>query len=248
MLNLGANPAAAMAPAHGDGPVKRSPWIGLAALAVLLAACHRPVVKDQTAAAPVAVGPERAGPVHWNATTGGFDLGGKPLKTAKLWTFDGATDGFTAVGSRISPAPGQGINLTVADPTIRSPKGLNVPGGQYSLVLVRLTRTAAASDWDGALYYSTPTHGEAISFLGKPVSGADPKVGETTTLVYDMSHQALGGPDWMQSTIDQIRFDVEDKPGGAFVIRQIAIAENPDPTALASAAAPPAPAAPALKP
>lgn len=224
--------------------MKRLPWFALAATAVLLAACHRPVVKDQSSAAPAPVGAERAGPVRWNAATGGFELGGKPLKTVKLWTFDGSTEGFTAVGSRISPAPGQGINLAIADPTIRSPKGLNVPGGQFPLVLVRLTRTAAASDWDGALYYSTATHGETIGFLGKPLSGADPKVGETTILVYDMSRQALGGPDWTRSKIDQIRFDVEDRPGGAFVIRQIAIAENPDPAALEPAAAPP----PAPKP
>jgi hypothetical protein len=249
MLNLKANPVAVATPANGDRPVKRLPWIGLAAVAVLLAGCHRPAIKDQSAAA-VPVGPERAGSVHWNAATGGFELGGKLLKTAKLWTFDGSTDGFTTVTSHIAPAPGQGVSVAIVDPTIRSPKGLNVPGGQYSLVLVRLTRTAPASDWDGALYYSTPVHGEAIGFLGKPLSGADPKVGETTTLVYDMSHQALGGPDWMQSTIDRIRFDLEDKRGGAFVIRQIAIAENPNPAGLAPGAAtgPPAPpAAPAPK-
>lgn len=220
--------------------MKRLPWIGLVALAVLMTACHRPAVKDQSAAAPVPVGPERAGPVRWNAAAGGFELGGKPLKTVKLWTFDGSTEGFTTVGSRISPAPGQGISVAIADPTLRSPKGLNVPGGQYPLVLVRLTRTAPASAWDGALYYSTAAHGEAISYLGKPLSGADPKVGETTTLVYDMSHQVLGGQDWVQSTIDQIRFDLEDRPGGAFLIRQIAVAENPDPGALTPASTAPA--------
>jgi hypothetical protein len=246
MLNLRSIPAARAAAANGDRLVKRLSWIGpsvaLAAVLGLLAACHRPADK---ARAPAAAGPavERAGPVRWNAAAGGFELGGKPLKTVKLWTFDGSTEGFTAMGSRIAPAPGQGIIVTVADPTIRSPRGLNVPGGQYPLVLVRLTRTAPAAGWDGALYYSTGGHSEAISFLGKPLSGADPKVGETTTLVYDMSRQAAGAPDWTQSTIDQIRFDVEDRPGGAFVIHQIAIAEDPDPAALAPAT-PPAPAAP----
>jgi hypothetical protein len=239
MLNLTANPAAAAASAHGDRPVKRLIWIGLAATAVLLASCHRPADKAQAiAAAPV--GAERDGPVHWNAATGGFEFNGRALKTAKLWTFDGSTDGFTAMGSKVTPAAGQGIAVTIADPTIRSPKGLNVPGAQYPVVLVRLTRTAAASAWDGALYYSTAAHGETINFLGKPTSGGDPKVGETTTLVYDMSHQALGGPDWVASTINQIRFDIEDRPGGAFVIRQIAITEPLDPTAAIS----PPPAAP----
>jgi hypothetical protein len=224
--------------------VKRLTWIGLAAVAALLASCHRPVDKAQVAA--VAAGPERDSPVRWNATTGGFEFNGRALKTAKLWTFDGSTDGFTVMGSKIAPAAGSGIAVSIADPIIRSPKGLNVPGGQYPVVLVRLTRTAAASAWDGALYYSTASHGETINFLGKPTSGADPKVGETTTLVYDMSHQALGGPDWMQQTINQIRFDLEDKPGGAFVIRQIAMTEPLDPTTSAAPAA--APASSASKP
>jgi hypothetical protein len=226
--------------------VKRLTWIGLAAVAALLAACHRPADKAQVPVPLVAAGPERDSPVHWNATTGGFEFNGRALKTAKLWTFDGSTDGFTAMGSKITPTTSSGISVTIADPTIRSPKGLNVPGGQYPVVLVRLTRTAAASAWDGALYYSTAAHGETINFLGKPTSGADPKVGETTTLVYDMSHQALGGPDWMQQTINQIRFDIEDRPGGVFVIREIAISEPLDPTASVSrpagSAPPPSPA------
>ena len=224
--------------------MKRLPWIGLV-LAVALAACGRP--SDTAKPAPAtASGPlvERASPIRWNAASGGFELAGKPLKTVKLWTFDGSTEGFTPVRSKIIPAPGSGISVTLADPTVRSPKGLNVPGGQFSLVLVRLTRTAPASAWDGALYYSTANHGEGIGFFGKPLSGADPAVGETTTLVYDMSRQASGGPDWTQSTIDQIRLDLEDRAGGAFLIRQIAIAENPDPAALG----PVAPATPTSQP
>jgi len=250
MLNQSANPVAKAAHAHGDRLVTRLTWIGpaigLTAAAVVLASCHRKAEEAQAPAAPpVAAESERTSPVHWNAAAGAFELGGKALKTVKLWTFDGSTDGFTALGTRIAPAAGQGITVTIADPTIRSPKGLNVPGQQYALVLVRLTRVQAGSGWDGALYYSTANHPETINFLGKPLSGANPKVGETTTLVYDMSRQALGAPDWSQSTIDQIRFDIEDKPGGVFVIRQVAIAENPDPAALAPMAAPAAAPAPA---
>lgn len=228
--------------------MKRLPWIGpflTFALTLALAACGRPT--DTAKPPPAAAsGPlvERAGPIRWNAASGAFELAGKPLKTVKLWTFDGSTEGFTPVGSKVVPAPGAGIAVTLADPTLRSPKGLNVPGGQYPLVLVRLTRTAAGVAWDGALYYSTAAHGEGIGFFGKPLSGASPAVGETTTLIYDMSRQANGGPDWTASTIDQIRLDLEDRPGGAFLIRQIAIAENPDPAALG----PVAPAKPAEPP
>jgi len=232
--------------------VKRSAWPLLVALAVL-SACGRPAETSKVPASAPASAPvvERAGAVRWNAASGGFELNGKPVKTLKLWTFDGSTEGFTPVGSKVSPAPGSGLSVIVADPTLRSPKGLNVPGGQFPLVLVRLTRTQPGAAWDGALYYSTAAHAETINFFGKPQSGADPKPGETTTLVYDMSKQAAGGSDWMQSTIDQIRLDLEDRPGGAFVIHQVAIAENPDAAAgppPAAPSAPPAADAKALKP
>jgi hypothetical protein len=240
--------------------VKRLNGLGLIALTVLLASCHRPVTQAKApadaapaaaTAAPVPIGVEKPGPVRWNATTGGFELNGKPMKTAKLWTFEGSTDGFTGIGSAILPAPGQGLAVTLADPTLRSPKGLDVPGATYPLVVVRLTRTAPGAVWDTALYYATAGHGEAIKFFGKPAAGANPAVGETATLVYDMGKLVQGGSDWTQSMIGQIRLDLEDKPGGAFVIRQIAIAENPDPTAFGPAT--PAPAetpveTPAAKP
>jgi hypothetical protein len=230
--------------------LKRLTWVSFAALAVL-AACSRPSETSKSAPPPAVAGPivERPGPVTWNASANTFELAGHPLKALKVWTFDGSTDGFTPVGSKVTPAAGSGLSVIVADPTLRSPKGLNVPGGQYPLVLVRLTRTQAGALWDGALYYSTEGHPEGIGFFGKPIAGADPKLGETTTLVYDMSRQANGAPDWTQSTIDRIRLDLEDRPGGAFLIRQIAITDDPDASALATgAAAPAAPAAAAAAP
>jgi hypothetical protein len=229
--------------------VKFSFWIGLVATAAVLAACDGPARQgkaDVSAAAPVV---ERAGPIRWNATTGGFELNGKPLKSEKLWTFDGSTDGFTAVDSKVSPAPGQGLAVQVVGPVLRSPRELGVQGGRFPLVLVRLTRTTLGQDWDGALYYSTANHGETVAFVGKPVFGADPALHETTTLVYDMSRQAAGAPDWKQSVVDQIRIDLEDKPGGAFTILQVAMVENPGDVDLAPPpAAPPAPAKPSGPP
>lgn len=219
--------------------MKHLSWIGLAVAAALLAACGRPA--DQNQAPSVATGPvvERAGPVAWNAVTGGFELSGRPLKTVKLWTFDGSTDGFTGGRSAVAPAPGQGLAVTVVDPSLRSPTGLNVPGSQYSQVIVRLTRIAEGGAWDGALYYATAAHPESAAFLAKP-TGAQPALGETVTLVYDMSRPAAGAGDWLASRIDQIRFDLEDKAGARFVIHQVAIAENPN-------AAPPPKAEPATE-
>jgi hypothetical protein len=207
--------------------VKLLSWIGLAAAAALRAACGRPAEQGQSPSAAAGPTVERAGPVAWNAATGGFELSGKPLRTAKLWTFDGSTDGFTGGRSVVAPTPGQGLAVTIVDPALRSPAGLDVPGGQYSLMIVRLTRLAVGGAWDGALYYTTAAHPESPAFLAKP-SGAQPALGETVTLVYDMSRLAAGGGDWLASRIDQIRFDLEDKAGARFVIHQVAIAENPN--------------------
>jgi hypothetical protein len=221
-------------------------WTGLAVAAALLAACSRPA--EQSQAPSVAAGPtvERTGPVAWNPAAGGFELSGRPLKTAKLWTFDGSTDGFTGGRSAVTPAQGEGLAVTIVDPSLRSPAGLDVPGGQYSQVIVRLTRVADGGAWDGALYYATAAHPESGAFLAKP-TGAQPALGETVTLVYDMSRPAAGAGDWLASRIDQIRFDLEDKAGARFVIHQVAITENPNaapppkPAPEPDAATPPAP-------
>jgi hypothetical protein len=207
----------------------------------LLAACDR---KSETPAAAVAAAPvERAGPVTWDAQAGAFKLAGAPLRAVKMWTFRGSTDGFTGLNSKLEPQ-GDGMLVTIADPSIRTPKGLGVSGAEGNLVLVRLTRVGAGEPWDGGLYYTTANHGEAIEYLGKPIHGAAPKLNETVTLVYDMQNQTIGAPDWTSSTIDQVRFDIEGKPGGKFLIHQVAIVQNPNPAAFA----PPAPAAPATAP
>ena len=248
MLNRHVHPAEARLHSGETTHVKLVSWIGLAAAAAFLAACGRH--SDTPPPAPVAA-VEKPGPVAWNAASGGFDLAGRPLKAVKLWTFDGSTDGFTGGRSKVAPAPGQGLSLALVDPSLRSPTGLNVPGGQFSLVIVRITRTGVGAGWDGALYYATAAHPESASFLAKPEGGAQPGLNETVTLVYDMSRLAAGGGDWLASNIDQLRFDIEDKPGGQFVIHQIAIAENPNaapPPKAEAAAEPPAASATAAKP
>jgi hypothetical protein len=207
--------------------VKFLSWIGLVVAAALLVACARPSEQAKAPSRPLGPTVERAGPVAWNAATGGFELSGRPLKTVKLWTFDGSTDGFTGGRSAVTPAQDQGLAVTVVDPSLRSPAGLDVPGGQYSQVIVRLTRIADGGGWDGALYYSTAAHPESAAFLAKP-AGAPPGVGETATLVYDMSRPAAGGGDWLASRIDQLRFDLDDKAGARFLIHQVAVAENPN--------------------
>lgn len=214
--------------------------VALASVLLLgLAACDRPK-ESEPPRLRMLVGEERAAPVTWNAETEAFSLAGKPLRTVRLWTFDGSTEGFTATKSELEPAEGEGLHMKVLDPTFRSPKGLTIDGGVYSLVLVRLTRVKAGGLWDGALYYSTPLHGESVQFFAKPVLGADPAVGETTILVYDMRHPTAGADDWKTAQIQQIRFDLEHQVGGEFLIHQVAVAERAD-LSLYVAAPPPSP-------
>jgi hypothetical protein len=182
----------------------------------------------------------RAQPITWDASDGTFRLGATPLKSVRMWTFDGATDGFVLTGGLTGLAQNAGLRLSnqAPDPALRSPRGLEINGARGSLVLVRLTRKQASPAWDGSLYYSTAGHGESQGFFAKPVMGGSPAVNETLILAYDMAHPTGGGDDWTTSLISQIRLDTDDSPGGAFVIRQIAVTENPGREALGLAAAP----------
>lgn len=197
-------------------------WAALPVV-LALAACEAPAPP-----APPAPIVERPGAVAWNAEARAFELAGEPIRAVKLWTFEDSTEGFTVSAGEALPAEGGGLRVDLQGPSLRSPRGLAVDGSVYSLVIVRLTRLKAGGSWNGALYYVTPDHPESGEFFSKPVLGGDPAVGETATLVYDMARQTVGGEDWKTSLVDQIRLDLEDQPGGAFVIRQIAIAWKTD--------------------
>ncbi|RAK57086.1 hypothetical protein [Phenylobacterium deserti] len=223
----------------------------LAAAAVGLAACdeakprHPPPEPAPPYAdrAPPLGSAERPGLAKWNAQAGVFEMDGQALHTARLWTFDGATDGFTASNAEATIEPSGGLRLVNrgADAILLSPKGLDIPGGRYPLVLVRLTRVKAGGQWAGALFYITAQHQAAEQFRGNAKDMRGPEVGETMTLVYDM-RQMPAASDWANSAIDQLRFDSDDAPGGEFVIRQVAVAAAPQPPAPPEGAAAPAPA------
>lgn len=209
-------------------------------LALGLAACDQPAPWARAAAAPEPVqvaGNLRSQAVAWNERESRFELNGAPLRSGRLWTFDGATDGFVLTGGEVLPSVPMGMDMrnVEADPVLRSPKGLALDGSRYSLVLVRLTRTRAGAAWDGSMFYTTAAHGEGGGFQAKPVAGADPAINETVVLVYDMTRLKNGGADWTTSLIDQIRLDTDDAGGGAFTVHQVAVTENPGEQALAAA-------------
>ena len=208
----------------------------LAAAAVLaLTGCDQPSPRHPRLAprpTPLSTAPiaRRPPSVAWSSADRAFVLYGKTLRAERSWTFDGSTGGFQATGAGVAPAQGSGLSVQLSGPdaALRSPRGLKVRGGARPLILVRVTRLRAGGAWDGTIYYTTAAHGESEKFLARPVVGWDPAVNETVTLVYDMSRLRAGGRDWIKSRIEQIRLDLDDQPGGAFVIRQLVIAANPD--------------------
>ena len=214
-----------------------------------LSACDQPKPTPKAAAeAPAAkVRPPRAPePITWDAAQKAFVLDGKPLKAAAQWTFETGTDGFEGAGSTLAARAGGGLEVTgdLFDPIVRLPKGLSVKGAEANTVLVRITRNRDTERWDGSLFWTTAAHGEAAGFATKPVRGADPAVGETTIMVYDLAKPRKGGDDWTRSVITGVRLDLDDSAGGAFTVHQVAIVNLPGGATPEAPASAPAPAAP----
>lgn len=214
-----------------------------------LSACDQPKPTPKAAAeAPAAkVRPPRAPePITWDAAQKAFVLDGKPLKAAAQWTFETGTDGFEGAGSTLAARAGGGLEVTgdLFDPIVRLPKGLSVKGAEANTVLVRITRNRDTERWDGSLFWTTAAHGEAAGFATKPVRGADPAVGETTIMVYDVAKPKKGGDDWTRSVITGVRLDLDDSAGGAFTVHQVAIVNLPGGATPEAPASAPAPAAP----
>lgn len=220
--------------------------MALASLAVLLPfGCDRKPASPPATAGPAAPF-ERREPIVWDETAGLFMYGGAPMTAGRLWRFDDGPQGFTAAGSTLTFSPLDGVHVanTAYDSLLRSPDGLALDGSRFNLVLVRLGRVSNGPPWDGSLMWSTDAHGEAGGFMTKPFMGAAPALNETVVLAYDMAHPRKGGDDWLKSVVRQVRIDTDDGAGGRFILRQIAIVQNPAPDKLRAPAAaiPPTPA------
>jgi hypothetical protein len=210
----------------------RRSHLALAALALALASCSQPATTVTQQPAPDStyqMDPHaaKAPPVSWDDRLGAFVQNGKPLAAGRLWRFARSTDGFAAPGTIAAAAPGGGLTIQnkLYGAFVRTPDNLGLDGRRYSTILVRITRTAAGSQWDPIVYYTTKSHSETENFKAKLFRGHNPAVGETTVLVYDMRHLAVGGADWVGSKIRQVRFQTDDQPGGAFTLDEIAITE-----------------------
>ncbi len=185
-----------------------------------IGACDKPNVPRANAAAELPS-------ITWDSQNQRFVSDGTPLDVVKLWHFGSDAEGFT--GMNVSMAPvneGLEVRATGDDPAIRTPANLNVSGQNATLVLVRLTRVASAQSWDGSLYFSTSRVGESARRRASPANNDPPRLGEDQLVVYDMANPSPAARAWRRSTIDQIRFDLDNQAGGAFIIHEVAIIDR----------------------
>jgi len=135
------------------------------------------------------------------------------------------------------PAKG-GVGVTASDTSdnsgayLRSPS-LSLNGRDFDTVAVDLECVercvADPLKLDLSLYYVTDSHGEDPMFRDKPDDFSPLATGERRRLVYHMSTPAVGGSDWVDSTIRQIRFDMPHGAAASYVVHSIVICKTGDP-------------------
>jgi hypothetical protein len=103
---------------------------------------------------------------------------------------------------------------------IRSPQ-LSLAGRDFARIAVDLEAVVPATDLDLAIYYTTTSHGESFDFRGGPLDVTPLVAGERRVLVYDMLNQAAGAPDWSESTVMQIRFDLPQGANSNYIVHAI---------------------------
>ena len=150
-------------------------------------------------------------------------------KTRWIWA-GGDLQGWTVEPSNAVvswPQTGGIAVISAADPGsldvfLRSPY-LSVAGKDFTRVIVDLEAVVPGSEIDSALYYSTPQHDDSFDYRGGPMNAGVLAVGERRKLIYDMVNQAAGAPDWTESLITQIRFDLPQGEGAHYIVHAITL-------------------------
>jgi hypothetical protein len=133
--------------------------------------------------------------------------------TYLLWDFDTTTDGWTVVNGTITYSALNGGSVVVADTAatavqtaITSPSGLTIPGSKYTRVKVGISRIAGTEANLIMLYTdaANPTFAGAVAKAISTPAGLS-NIGEFVVLDFDMENLTLGGNDWINSTITQLR-------------------------------------------
>ena len=187
----------------------------LAAAALVLTACDTgtavPASAPEAAAEPAAASETVTATAQTSWTWSGGDLQG--------WTVNlpNAVISWPGTGGLSLAAPAEPAS---PDLFIRSPL-LSVAGKDYSRIAVDLEAVVPATDLDLAIYYATTEHGESFDYRGGPLDGTPFAAGERGVLIYDMLNQAAGAPDWTESTVTQIRFDLPQGANSNYIVHSI---------------------------
>jgi len=120
------------------------------------------------------------------------------------YDFTNTAESFTATNATlITGASYLTVNSTGVDPQIR--RTVSFAGSKYPYVQIRIFRSAGTG-WDGKIFYSTAGHGESFLYyanMAEPIwDGIN-----FQWITVDMRNLAVGGADWTQNTITNVRFD-----------------------------------------
>jgi hypothetical protein len=84
-------------------------------------------------------------------------------------------------------------------------------GSTIPKIRARIRCISASPTWEGVVYYSTGGHGYSGSFFKIIAAPATPLVQNTWyTVEWDMALLSAGGNDWLNSTINNVRFDISN--------------------------------------
>jgi hypothetical protein len=130
----------------------------------------------------------------------GVTTAGAPI----FYGFDASTDSWTASGATATATGGiLTVNSTSIDPLIR--RTVSFAGSRYPYVEVFLRRSTGTT-WDGTLYYSTAGHGESALFYNQYTEPTWDGVNYQYMIV-DNRNLVVGGTDWTNNTITNLRLD-----------------------------------------
>jgi hypothetical protein len=159
----------------------------------------------------------------------------KPL----VWTWEAASIGEWRMGGSSIPeihwpeSGGLGVRAPLEPETpdlhVRSPT-VSIRGADYDRIFVDLECVVPAKLNDLSIFYVTSSHAETAEFRARPINNVMMSAGERVVFSYDMTSLLAGGTDWVDSDIQQIRFDFPQGAGSDFVLHSIRLCSSRDPS------------------
>jgi len=120
------------------------------------------------------------------------------------YDFTNTVESFTATNATLTAGASYvTLNATGADPAMR--RTVNFAGSKYPFVQVRIFRTAGTG-WDGKIFYSTAGHSESALYFAQMTEPTWDGV-NFQWITVDMRTLTVGGTDWTDNTITNVRFD-----------------------------------------